>query len=124
MAVSRVRVTVAVGAILLWAVTPVLACLLPCLSTAPAQQECSHHRAMHCGHSMMTAGRTCCQVSSRPEVATAETQVSQSQKRGLAVVLVVAHVSPSDVTTRTAALACFESPPNEASPPSSSVLRI
>jgi hypothetical protein len=125
MFVSRTRVAVAVGAVLLWAVTPVLACLLPCLATAPAKQECSHHMAMHCGHSMITAGRTCCQVSSRPEIATAETQVSQSQKRVLAVAPVVAHASLSDVpATRPASLAFFESPPNESSPSSPSVLRI
>jgi hypothetical protein len=117
-------VTVAVGAVLLWAVTPVLACLLPCLATAPAKQECSHHVAMHCGRSMIGAGRDCCQVSSRPEIATVETQVSQSQKRDLAVVLVVAHVPLSIPATRPASLAFFESPPDEASPRSPSVLRI
>ena len=124
MAVSRIRVTVAVGAVLLWAVTPVLACLMPCLITAPATPECSHHMAMQCGHSMITADRTCCQVSSRPEMTTVETQVSQSQKRALAVVPVVAHVSLSHVTIPPESLAFFESPPNEASPPSSSVLRV
>jgi len=120
--VRRTRVAVAVGAVLLWAVTPVLACLLPCLATASAKQECSQHMAMHCERSTITAGRTCCQVSSRPEMATAETQVSQSQKRVFAVVLVVAHVSLSDVpANRPASLAFLESPPNESSP---SVLRI
>ena len=39
MAVSRSRVTVAVGAVLLWALTPVLACLLPCLANASAKQR-------------------------------------------------------------------------------------
>ena len=122
--VSRIRVTVAVAAALLWAVTPVSACLLPCLANAPAKQECSRHMAMHCGNSMITAGRTCCQVSSRPEIATVETQVGKSQKRDLAVVPVVTHVPPSELTRRPASLAFFESPPDEASPPSPSVLRI
>jgi len=122
-AVSRIRVTVAVGAVLLWAVTPVLACLLPCMA-ATAKPECSHKMAMHCGHSMITAARTCCLVSSRPEMATVEMQVSQSHKRVLVAVPVVAHVSLSGVTTRPASLASFGSPPNDASPPSPSVLRI
>jgi hypothetical protein len=122
--VSRTRVTIAVSAVVFWAVTPVLACLLPCLATASAKQECSYHIAMHCGRSMITAGRICCQVSSRPEMATVGTQISQSQKRVLAVVAVVAHVSPSEVTPRPASLAFFESPPHEAPPLSSFVLRI
>ena len=123
MVVSRTRVTVAVGAVLLSAVTPVLACLLPCLAIVPAKQECSHHMAMDCGRSRITAGRTCCQLSSHLEIGTVETQVSQSQKRALAVVPVVAHVSPSEATLRPS-LAFFESRPDEDPPPSSSVLRI
>lgn len=122
--VTRVRVTLAVGAVLLWAVTPALACLLPCLATTPAKQECSHHMVMHCGRSMMAAGRTCCQVSSRPELVTVETQVGQSQKRVLAIVPVVARVCAPEVRLRTASMAFFESPPPEAHPLSSSVLRI
>jgi hypothetical protein len=122
--VSRIRVTVAVAAVLLWAVTPVLACVLPCLATAPTKQECSRHMAMHCGRSMITAGPTCCQASSRPEIATVETQISKLQKRVLAVVPIEAHVSPSELTPRSASLAFFESAPPDAHPLSCSVLRI
>jgi hypothetical protein len=122
--VSRVRATLAVGAVLLWAVTPVLACLLPCLAMAPANQECSRHMAMHCGHSMVAASRTCCQMSSHPGITTVETPVNKLQKRVLAVVPVVGHVSLPEVTPRRAFLAFLESPPREAPPPSSSVLRI
>lgn len=124
MFVSRSRVAVAIGAVLLWAVTPVLACLLPCLVTAPAKQECSRHMAMHCGHSMVTAGRTCCRVSSRPEIATVEIRTNKVQERVLAVVPVVAHVFASVVTPRPTSLAFLESPPQEGPPLSSSVLRI
>ena len=124
MAVSRIRVTVAVGAVLLWAVTPVLTCLLPCLATGAAKQDCSHQMAMHCGHSTIASSRNCCAVSSRPEIATVETQVRQSDKRVLAVVLAVAQVLRSDLTTRPASLAFLESPPSEAPPSSFSVLRV
>jgi len=122
--VSRIRVTVAIAAVLLWAVTPALACLLPCLAIAPAKQECSHHMAMHCERSMVTAGRTCCQMSSRPEVTTVETRINKLQRRVLAVVPVVAHVPLPEATPQPASLAFFESPPYEALPLSSSVLRI
>jgi len=117
-------VTLAVGAVLLWAVTPVLACLLPCLAMAPAKRECSRHMAVDCGHSMVAAGRTCCQMSSRPGITTVETSVNTLQKRALAVVPVVGHISPPEVTPRPGSLAFLESPPHKASPPSSSVLRI
>jgi hypothetical protein len=122
-AVSRIRVTVAVGAVLLWAVTPVLACLLPCLA-ATGKLECSHQMAMHCGHSTITAGRNCCQVSSRPEMTTVETQVSQAQRRLLVVVPAVGQVASSGMTIRSTPFAFFESPPDEAPPASSSILRI
>src|SRR5579859_1650024 len=122
--VSRSRVAVAIGAVLLWAVTPALACILPCFAVAPAKQECSRHMAMHCGRLMVTAGRTCCQMSSRPEITTVETRSNKLQERVLAVVPVVAHVSPSAATPGQASLAFLESPPREAPPLSSSVLRI
>ena len=123
MFVSRSRVAVAIGAVTLWAVTPALACLLPCFAVTPAKQECSRHMAMHCGRSMVTAGRTCCQISSRPEITTVETRSNKLQKRVLAVVPVVAHVSPSAVTPGPTSFAFFESPPHDP-PLSSSVLRI
>ena len=124
MFVSRSRVALAIAAVLLWAVTPALACLLPCFAVAPAKQECSRHMAMHCGRSMVTAGRTCCQIFSRPEITTVEMRSNKLQERVLAAVPVVAHVSPSAVRPAPTSLAFLESPPHEGPPPSSSVLRI
>ncbi len=124
MAVGRIRVSVVAGAVLLWAVTPVLACLLPCLAAAPARQQCPHRMATHCGGPTMTAGRTCCQMSSRAEMATVETQVGGSQRRVFVAVSVVANVSLSNVTPRPSSVVLFESPPNGAPPPFSSVRRI
>lgn len=122
--VSRVRVTVAVGAVLLWAVAPVMACLLPCLTTAHAKQDCSHHMAMPCGHATITAARTCCQVSSPPMMARVENDATQSQKRALDVVALVAHTPSSLVVAQWTASTFFESPPSEDAPHSFSVLRI
>ena len=124
MAVSRVRVTLGVGTVLFWAVTPVLACLLPCLITASDKQECPYHMAPHCGQSTMAAGRTCCQVSSHPEMATFEVQVNQSDKRVLAAVPAVGHIPLSGVNTRPVSLAFSESPPSEPCLPFFSILRI
>ena len=121
---SRSRVILAIGTVLLWAVTPALACLLPCMAIPQAKQECSRHMAMHCGRSMVTAGRTCCEVSSRPAITAVETQISKLQKRVLAVVSVFAHVCPPEATPQPASLAFLESPPHEALPLPCSVLRI
>jgi hypothetical protein len=122
--VSRSRAAVAIGAVLLWAVTPALACLLPCFAVAPAKQECSRHMAMHCERSMVTAGRTCCQMSSRPEITTVEMRSNKLQERVLAVGPVVAHISPAAVTPGPTSFAFVDSPPDEGPPLSSSVLRI
>lgn len=124
MFVSRSRVAAAIGAVLLWAVTPALACLLPCFAVAPPKQECPRHMAMHCGRSMVTAGRTCCQMSSRPEITTVETWSNKLQERVFAVVPVVAHGSPSAVTPGPTSFTFFESPPHDGPRLSSSVLRI
>jgi len=122
--VSRIRVTVAVGAILLWAVTPVLGCVLPCLTETHAKQECSHHMAMHCGRSTITSGSSCCLISSHPDMMTVKRYVPESQKRTGALVAVVTDASLSDVLTSRVSLTFLESPPNEISPYSPSVLRI
>jgi len=121
--VRRIGVTVMVGAVLLWTATPVMACLIPCLAAVPAKQECTHHMGMDCGHPRMTTGRTCCQMSSRPGLATVETQVSRSQKRVHAVIPVVIHPFLSGVSIQSTSPTIFKSPPNE-TPPRSSVLRI
>jgi len=121
--VRRIGVSVMVGAVLLWTATPVMACLIPCLTPTPSKQECARHMGMDCGHTMMTAGRTCCQMSSRPGPATVETQVNRSQKRVDAAVPVVVHAFLSDVSLQSTSPTIFKSPPNE-TPPLLSVLRI
>ena len=121
--VKRIGVTVMVGAVLLWTATPVMACLIPCLAPTPSKQECAHHMGMDCGHPMMTAGRTCCQMSSSPGLATVETQVSRLQKRVHATVSVLDHAFLSDNSVQPSSPTIFKSPPNE-TPPLLSVLRI
>ena len=125
MVVSRTRIIFVVGAVLLWAGTPVVVCLMPCLSPAPAKQECPHKMATHCEYSVMPVSRSCCQGPSRPETILTEGQASQSLKHVLAAVPVIAHISlPEVLTTPLVTLAFFESPPAEAPPLSSSVLKI
>ena len=54
MRVNRIRTTVVLGAVLLWAAMPAMACLLPGLPQTEAEREC-HHMAEHCGQSAMPA---------------------------------------------------------------------
>ena len=121
---SRIRVAAAVAAVLFWAVTPVLACLMPCLAPTPAA-GCSHTMAMHCGHLTMSAGGNCCQMSVRSQMATVEKELNSSQKHPLAAVAAVEAESLSNVSAIHAVrIAFFESPPAQAPPPVSSILRI
>lgn len=123
--VSRTRVAVAIGTALLWAATPLVACVLPCLAARPAKQECTRHMAMHCGPSMKSASGACCGTVSTAAVATVEQQVTPTLKSVLTVVALVTEASVSDPTSQRAPEAFAESPPGGSSPPSSiSVLRI
>ena len=122
--VKGIRVAGAICTVLLWAVAPVLSCLLPCLASVTVKQDCSHHMAMECPARTITTGRDCCRMSSRPELAAVGAQISPPQKRVLPAGLVVFQTSlPGMLTDRPASL-FFESPPDEASPPSFPVLRI
>jgi len=121
--VSRIRVIVAVGAVLFWAATPVLNCLLPCLTTTQAKQECAHHMAMHCGQSTITVGHDCCLISNRLQMASVESYANHLQKRAVALAAAVSSVSSADNLTQSVSLTFLESPPNEHSP-HSAVLRI
>lgn len=124
MVVRRVRVIVAIGAVLFWAVTPALACLIPCLAPVPSKQDCAHHMGMDCGHPMMSAGPTCCRMSSRPAMQTLESSSNGLQRRVLAVTPVIVDVNLSDAVNRRTSMHLFGSPPSETPPPSFSVLRI
>lgn len=125
MVVSRTRIIVVICAVLLWAAMPVVACLMPCLAPAQAKQECFDQMAMPCEHSVMPASDQCCQAASGPEAAMIQGQATQSLKHALVAVPVSVRISLPDVLARQlASLAFFESPPAEAPPLSSSVLRI
>jgi hypothetical protein len=116
-------VIVAVGAVLFWAATPVLNCLLPCLTTSQAKQECPHHMTMHCGQSTITAGHNCCLVSARLQMASVENDTNHLQKRAVALASAVTIISSVDNPTQSFSLTFLESPPSEYSP-HSAVLRI
>jgi hypothetical protein len=122
--VTRVRAAVVVGAVLLWAVTPVIACVAPCFTGARLKEECPLHMAMQCPQAVVHATASCCVVSARPDVATLENHATQIDEHVLAVVASLSAKAPAALSASTASLVASSSPPNEASPPSLSVLRL
>jgi hypothetical protein len=123
MSVNRIRTSVVLGAVLLWAVTPAMACLLPGFALTPAERECCHHMAGHCGQSVMPASHTCCQAPTHP-AALSQAQADLPLKNAIAGLPISAYALSSAVTSTFLRSPAFvESPPGRASW-SSSVLRI
>ena len=73
----------------------------------------------------LSAGGNCCQMSVRSQMATVEKELNSSQKHPLVAVAAVEAESLSNVSAIHAVrIAFFESPPAQAPPPVSSILRI
>jgi hypothetical protein len=123
--VNRIRTAVVLGAVLLWAATPAMACFLPGFVPTDAERECCHHMAGHCGQSMMPASHSCCQAPAHPETVVEKGQANLPLKNVVAAVPATPHIQgPSDPATSLRSLAFFESPPDLPPFCSSSVLRI
>jgi len=113
------------GAVLLWAVTPAMACWLPGFAPPPAESECCHHRAGHCGQSAMPASHTCCQAPNRPAALVVQAPANLPLKNTIAALPTTTHTHLSAVIAASSrCLAFFESPPGQTTSCSSSVLRI
>ena len=122
--VSRIRNAGLLAAVLLWAVTPAVACLLPGFAPTPVEQECCHHMASHCGQAVMPASHACCQDPSRPDVLV-QGQATLLLKHAVVVATVPVPIVLADVAAKPAlSSSLFPSPPGESPPGSSTVLRI
>jgi hypothetical protein len=108
--VSRVRALVLVSIVLLWVAAPAVACVLPGVTLTPAERECCHHMAQHCGQTVMPASHSCCQAPARHD-ALKQTSVSASNRRVTitAIPIQVTFVLP--VTTRALLAIDLHSPP-------------
>lgn len=123
--VNRLRTAVVLGAVLLWAATPTMACLLPGLVPTEAERACCHHMAEHCGQSVMPVSHVCCQAPVHPETVVVQAQTNLPLKNLVAAVPVAAHMHGTAVpATSLRSLGFLESPPGLAPSCSSSVLRI
>jgi hypothetical protein len=123
--VNRIRTAVVLGAVLLWAATPTMACFLPGFVPTEAERECCHHMAGHCGQSVMPASHACCQAPAHPETIVVQGQANLPLKNAVAAVPAIPHFhGPSVCATSLRSLAFFESPLDLPPFCSSSVLRI
>jgi hypothetical protein len=123
MKVNRIRTAMVLSAVLLWAVTPAMACLLPGFAPTAAERECCHHMAGHCGQSAMPASHTCCQAPKHP--ATLVAQANLPVKNAVAALPTISHARlPGGIAASSRCAAYSESPPGQALSCSFSVLRI
>ena len=121
----RIRAAVVLWAVLLWAATPAIACLLPGFAPTSAERECCHHMVEHCGHSAMPASHSCCHVTDHPETMVVQGQANLPLKNAIAAVPAIPYVClPAVILTSSKCLAFFESPPGQSPTGSLSVLRI
>jgi hypothetical protein len=124
MKVNRIRTAVVLGAVLLWAGTPAMACLLLGLAQTEAGQECCHHKAEHCGQSGMPSGHACCQGPIYPEAVVVQGQASPLKNATAAVPTTIGVHLPAVLAASSRCLASPGSPPGQPPSCSSSVLRI
>jgi len=122
--VNRLRTAVVLGAVLLWAATPAMACLLPGLPQTEAERECCHHVAEHCGQSAMPASHACCQAPTYPEPVVLQGQASPLKNAIAAVPNTIGVQLPAVLATSSRCLASLESPPGQPPSCSPSVLRV
>ena len=123
--VNRARAAVVLGAVLLWAATPTMTCLLPCFAQTTAERGCRHRMAEHCGQSAMSASHGCCRALNHPEALVVQGQANLPSKNVIAAVPTTTHVHlPAVIATSLRSLAFCESPPGQPPSCSSSVLRI
>jgi hypothetical protein len=110
---------------LLWAITPVMACVLPTATMTPAERECCHHMAEQCGSSMMPASHSCCQAQ-RPTNTVLPQALTAGPVRPLTIAVVppVASLGALPAVTVRCHVSFLHAPPPEPSPGGNSVLRI
>src|ERR1039458_4591908 len=121
--VPRVRALVLVSIALLWVAAPAAACVLPGVTLTPAERECCHHMAQHCGQTAMPASHSCCQAPGRHNALT-QPSVSVRNRRVTIAVAASQATLALPVTTRELLALALHSPPPDPQFSSISILRI
>ena len=121
--VIRVRALSLVSIVLLWVAAPAVACALPGVTLTPAERECCHHMAQHCGQTAMPASHSCCQTPARHNALIQASSSLPNRRVAIAVTAIQATLA-LPVTTRTLLVIDLHSPPPDPQFSSISVLRI
>ena len=122
---NRIRTAVLLSAVLLWAGTPAMACMLLGLGESTAESHCCHEMAAHCGQSAMPATHRCCQAPAYPEPVVTQGQNGVTLKDAIAALAVSQQGDlPAGVVVLSKCSGAAGSPPGEDVSCSSSVLRV
>jgi hypothetical protein len=125
MRVPRTRAFALLTIVLLWAITPAMACVLPGATMTPAERECCHHMAERCGSSMMPASHSCCKPQGPTNTVLPQTLAAGTVRPlTIAVMPPVASLATLPAVTVRSHLSFFHAPPPDPSPGCNSVLRI
>src|SRR5215467_9649174 len=89
MRVTRARAFALLTIAFLWAITPVMACVLPGATMTPAERECCHHMAEQCGSSTMPASHSCCKAQGPTNTVLPQAQAAAGPVRPLTVAVVL-----------------------------------
>ena len=108
----------------LWAVTPALACLLPRQEMTTAEHECCQRMAGQCGSTMMPSSHTCCQHPNERETSVSPVSKYSAPRHFTVAVLPQSVFTPINSTSISGHSLEFSAPQPEASPGRSSILRI
>lgn len=107
----------------LWAVTPVVACLLPTRPLTPAEHECCRKMAQQCGSSAMSSSHSCCQEHRR-DTAVSPVPTYSPTRPFLAASVPQAAAIPINAASMLSPFLALEAPPPQSPLGCTSILRI
>ena len=119
--VSRDRAFALISIVLLWVAAPAVACVLPGVTLTPAERECCHHMAQHCGQTVMPASHSCCQA---PRHNALKQAIFSVPNRRVAIASAIQITFALPVKTRALLAIDLHSPPPDPQFSSISILRI
>ena len=123
MTVTRTRAALVLGMVLLWAVTPSIACLLPGHVPAPVVKQCCHQAAEDCGQTSAPVTHACCNAPTRPDAVLVLPDTRQ-QDRDVTALVISESLTLLAVPAHVQNHSPFGSPPGDPVSFQPSVLRI
>lgn len=122
--VNPVRASMLAITVLLWAVSPAIACLMPGHGLTAPEQECCHHMAEQCSQTAMPTSHSCCQIPSGPPDAVVQASASLPIRNAVVVALVTHAITALPTRNSEVSAEHWYSPPLDPGCSSISILRI